>query len=150
MKFHGLKMDLLREHPRKYLRKVDCPLREIKRVRRPVDEKDIGVAITLGQTSEYDTEARLLERSAKWPDRNRIERTILNENERLEGEKTVAGSHALVTTNSGSDRSASFGVLCSIPGQDTSACGKVQVIARNRQGTKLQPPAGRYQWAEQR
>ena len=56
------------EHPRKYLLRIDRLVRELKRVGRPVDPKDVDVVIISGLSSQYDAEVRMLESSANWPD----------------------------------------------------------------------------------
>ena len=69
-----------REHPWKFLLRVDQMVKELERVHRPVDPKDIGIVIPSGLRPQYDAEARKLEESSSdWPTR---------EWERMSREKT--------------------------------------------------------------
>ena len=43
----------LREHPRKFLLRVDQMVKELERVDRPVDPKDIDIVILRGLTPQY-------------------------------------------------------------------------------------------------
>ena len=92
--FYTMKMEL-GEHPRKFLLRVDQMVKELERVDRPVDSKDIDIVILSGLTPQYDAEVRMLESSADWPTRDWIERAVINQFERLESEKSAAGSKAM-------------------------------------------------------
>ena len=59
----------LGDHPRKFLLRVDHMVKELERVDRPVDAKDVDIVILSGLTSQYDTEVRMLESSSDWPTR---------------------------------------------------------------------------------
>ena len=67
--FYTMKMEL-GEHPRKFLLRVDQMVKELERVDRPVDSKDIDIVILSGLTPQYDAEVRMLESSADWPTRD--------------------------------------------------------------------------------
>ena len=54
----------LGEHPRKSLLQIDQMVKEIERVDRPVDAKDLDIVILSGLTSQCDTEVRMLESSS--------------------------------------------------------------------------------------
>ena len=86
----------LGEHPRKFLIRVDQMAKELERVDRPVDPKDIDIAILSGFTPQYDAEVRMLESSSYWPTREWIERAVINHYERLESEKSATGSRAVL------------------------------------------------------
>ena len=66
--FYMMKMKL-GEHPQKFPFRVDQMVRELGRVDRPVDPKDIAIVILSGLTPQYDAEARMLESSSDWPTR---------------------------------------------------------------------------------
>ena len=52
------------EHPRKFLLRVDQMMKDLERVGRPVDPKDIDIVILSGLTPQYDAEDRMLESSS--------------------------------------------------------------------------------------
>ena len=56
------------EHPRKFLLPVDQMMKDLERVGRPVDPKDIDIVILSGLT-QNDGEVRMLESSSDWPTR---------------------------------------------------------------------------------
>ena len=68
-----MKMEL-GKHPQTFLLLVDEMVKELQRVDRPVDPKDIDIVILSGLTPQYDTEVRMLESSSE-----RIERAIINQ-----------------------------------------------------------------------
>ena len=94
--FYMMKMEL-GEHPRKFLLRVDRMVKELERVDRPVDPKNIDNVILSGLTSQHDTGVRMLESSSDWPTREWIERAVINQYERLESEKPAAGSRAMLS-----------------------------------------------------
>ena len=53
-------------------------MKELERVDRPVDPKDIDIVILSGLTLQYDAEVRMLESSSDWPTREWIERAAIN------------------------------------------------------------------------
>ena len=63
IKFYMTKMEL-GEHPRKFLLRVDQMVKELERVDRPVDLKNIDIVILSGLTPQYDAEVRILETSS--------------------------------------------------------------------------------------
>ena len=74
---------------------VDQMVKELERVDRPVDSKDVDIVILSGLTPQYDAEVRMLESSSDWPARGWIERAVISQFERLESEKSAAGSMAM-------------------------------------------------------
>ncbi|CAN0417175.1 unnamed protein product, partial [Ascophyllum nodosum] len=93
--FYITKMEL-GEHPRKFLLRMDQMAKELERVDRHVDPKDIGIVILSGLTPQYDAEVRMIENSSDWPTREWIEHAAINQYERLESEKSAAGSRAML------------------------------------------------------
>ena len=94
--FYMMKMEV-GEHPRKVLLRGDQIVKELERVDRPGDPKDIDIVILSGLTPQYDAEVRILESSSDWPTREWIERAVINQYERLESEKSAAGSRAMLS-----------------------------------------------------
>ena len=88
----------LGEHPRKFLLRVDQVVKEPERVDRPVDPKDIDIVILSGLTPQHDPDVHMLESSSDWPTREWIERAVINQYERLQSEKSAAGSRAMMST----------------------------------------------------
>ena len=68
----------LAEHPRKFLLRVDPMVKEVERVDRLVDPKDINVVILSGLTPQYDAEVGMLESSSDWPTQEWIDREVIN------------------------------------------------------------------------
>ena len=64
--FYMIKMEL-GENPRKFLLRVNRMVKDLERVDRPVDPKDIDIVILSGLTSQYDAEVCMLESSSDWP-----------------------------------------------------------------------------------
>ena len=95
--FYMMKMEL-GEHPRKFLLRVDQKVKELERVDRLVDPKDTDIVILSGLTPQYDAEVRMLESSSDWPTRERIDRAVINQYERLESKKLAARSRAMLST----------------------------------------------------
>ena len=91
-----MKMEL-GEHSRKFLLCVDQIMKELERVDRPVDPKDIDIVILSGLTPQYDAEVRMLESSSDWSTREWIERAVINHYEWLDSEKSAAGSRAMLS-----------------------------------------------------
>ena len=81
--FYMMKMER-GEHPQKFLLRVDQMVKELERVDRPVDPKDIDIVILSGLTPQYDAEVRMLESSSDWPTREWIERAVISQSERQE------------------------------------------------------------------
>ena len=61
-----MKMEL-GQHPQKFLLRVDQMVKDLERVDRPVDPKDIDVVILSGLALQYDAEVHILESSSDWP-----------------------------------------------------------------------------------
>ena len=93
-----VKMEL-GEHPRKFLLRVDQMAKELERVDRPVDPKNIDIVILSGLTPQYDAEVRILKSSSDWPTREWIERAVINQYEWLECEKYAARSRAVLSAH---------------------------------------------------
>ena len=81
--FYVIKMEL-EEHPQKFLLRVDQMVKELERLDRPVDPKNIDIVILSGLTPQYDAEVRMLESSSDWSMRKWIERAVINQCERLD------------------------------------------------------------------
>ena len=73
-------------------------VKELERVDRPVDPKDIDITILCGLTPQYDAEVGMLESSSGWPTREWIECAVINQYERLVSEKSAAESRAMLST----------------------------------------------------
>ena len=59
------------------------------------DPKDIDIVVLTGLTPQYDAKVCMLESSSDWSTREGIERAVMNQYERLESEKSAAGSRAM-------------------------------------------------------
>ena len=94
--FYMMKMEL-GEHPRKFLLRVDQIVKELERVDRPVDPKDIDIVILNGLMPQYDAEVRMLESPSDWLTREWIERAVINQYKLLEIEKSAAGTRAMLS-----------------------------------------------------
>ena len=70
-----VKMEL-GEHPREFLLRADQMVKELERIHRPIDPKDIDIVILSGLTPQYDAELCMLESSSDWPTREWIERAV--------------------------------------------------------------------------
>ena len=135
-----MKMEL-GEYPRKFLLRVDQMGKELKRVDRPVDPKDIDIVILSGRTSQYDAGVRMLERSSDWPTRRWIERAVIKQHERLECEKSAAGSRAMLSTRGHrrNDKPPIRCPLCFRTGHSVLQCREFQTTrreGRNRTDTR--------------
>ena len=128
-----MKMEL-GEHPRKFLLHVDQMVKELERADRPVDPKAIEIVIVNGLTPQYDAEARMLESSSDWSTREWIERAVINQYERLESEKSVAGSRAMLSAR-GHRRNDKHPIrcpLCSRTGHSALQCREFQITRREK------------------
>ena len=94
--FYMTKMEL-EKHPRKFLLRVDQMVKELERVDRPVDPKNIDMVILGRLTPQCDAEVGMLENSSDCPTREWIERAVINQYEQLESEKSAAGSRAMLS-----------------------------------------------------
>ena len=128
-----MKMEL-GEHPRKFLLHVDQMVKELERADQPVDPKVIEIVIVSGLTPQYDAEARMLESSSDWSTREWIERAVINQYERLESEKSVAGSRAMLSAR-GHRRNDKHPIrcpLCSRTGHSALQCREFQITRREK------------------
>ncbi|CAN0202378.1 unnamed protein product [Ascophyllum nodosum] len=124
----------LGEHPRKFLLRVDQMVKELERVDRPVDPKDIDIVILNGLTPQYDAEICMLESSSDWPTREWIKRAVINQYERLESEKSVAGSRAMLSSRGQrhKDTPPTRCPLCSRTGHSALKCREFQITRHEK------------------
>ena len=94
----------IREHPRKFIMRVDSAPKELRVLGKTVDEDDIVVVILNGVSSDYDAEVRLLECGDDVnPSKNKILQSLPNQNYRLQKKKsTVVGGKPLHVSARGS------------------------------------------------
>ena len=137
--FHMTKMEL-GEHPQKFLFGVDQMVKELERVDRPVDSKGIDIVILSGLTPQYDTEVYMLESSSEWPTREWIERAVINQYERLESEKSAAGSRAMLSARGHrrDDTPPTRYPLCSRAGHSALECRQFQITRREKKPNRYQ------------
>ena len=122
------------EHPRKFLLRVDQMMKDLERVDRPVDPKDIDIVILSGLMPEYDAEVRMLESSSDWLTLEWIDRAAINQYERLECKKTAAGSRAMLSAR-GHRRNETPPTrcpLCSRTGHFLLECREFQITRREK------------------
>ncbi|CAN0447027.1 unnamed protein product, partial [Ascophyllum nodosum] len=82
--FNSMKIKI-REHPRKFIMRVDSAPKELRVLGKTVDEDDIVVVILNGVSSDYDAEVRLLECGDDVnPSKNKILQSLPNQNYRLQ------------------------------------------------------------------
>ena len=131
--FYTTKMEL-GEHPRKFLLRIDQMVKELERVDRPVDSKDVDIVILSGLTSQYDAEVRMLESSSDWPTRDWIERAVINQFERLESEKSAAGSMAMFAGrgNGHGSNPPSRCQICSRTGHTAQGCKEFRDLKKGQ------------------
>ena len=131
--FYMTKMEL-EEYPRKFLLCVDQMVKELERVDRPVDPKDIDIVILSGLTPQYDAEVRMLESSSDWPTRKWVERAVISQYERLESEKSAAGSRAMLPARGHrrNDTPLTRCPLCSRTGHSALKCREIQITRREK------------------
>ena len=124
----------LGEHPRKFLLRVDQMVKKLERVDRPVDPMDIDIVILSGLTPQYDAKVRMLESSSDWPMREWIERAVINQYERLESEKSSAGSRAMLSArdHSHNDTPPTRCPLRSRTGHSALKCREFQITRREK------------------
>ena len=129
--FYMMKMKL-GEHPRKFLLRVDQMAKELERVVWPVDPKDINIVILGELTPQYDAEVRMLKSSSDWPTREWIERAVINQYERLECEKSAAGSREMLSASCHrrNDNPPIRCPLCSRTGHSALQCLEFQITRR--------------------
>ena len=130
----------LGEHPRKFLLRIDQMVKELERVDRPVDPKDIDIIILSGLTPQYDAKVRMLESSSDWPTREWIERAVINQYERLESEKSAAGSRAMLSASAHrhNDTPPTRCPLCSRTGHSALKCREFQITRREKKPNGFQ------------
>ena len=103
-------------------------MKDLERVGRPVDPKDIDIVILSGLT-QNDAEVRMLASSSDWPPREWIECATINQYERLECEKSAAGSRAMLPARSHrrNDTPPTRCPLCSRTGHFALKCREFQI-----------------------
>ena len=124
----------LEEYSRKFLLRVDQMVKELERVDRPVDPKDIDIVILSGLTPQYDAKVRMLESLSGWPTRKWIECAVINQYERLECEKSAAGNRAMLSAR-GHRRNAKPLIQCTLGsriGHSALQCHKFQITRREK------------------
>ena len=84
------------QEPTRFLMRADEATSEQRRVRKNDDEDEKRIANLNGLTQEYTIERRMLEGETQEPSREHIERVINNQYQRLQREKSDAGTKALV------------------------------------------------------
>ena len=109
-------------------------MKDLERVDRPVDPKDIDIVILSGLTPQYDAEVRMLESSSDWPTREWIDRAAINQNEWLECEKTAAGSRAMLSARGHrrNDTPPTRCPLCSRTGHSALKYREFQITDREK------------------
>ena len=129
--FYMMKMEL-GENPRKFLLRVDQMVKELGQVDRPVDPNDVDIVILSGLTPQYDADVGMLENSSDWSTREWIERAVINQCERLECEKSAAGSRTMLSAR-GHRRNDKISIrcpLCSRTGHPALQCREFQITRR--------------------
>ena len=121
-------------HPRKILLRVDQTVKELERVDRPVDPKDIDIVILGGLRPQYDTEVSMLKSSSDRPTREWIERAVINQYERLECKKSAAGSRAMLSARGHrpNDNPPLRCPFCSRTGHSAFQCREFQITRREK------------------
>ena len=124
----------LGDHSRKFLLCVDQMVKEVERVGRPMDQKDIGIVILSVLTPQYDAEVRLLESSSDWSTREWIKRVVINQYERLQSEIYVAVSRAVLSARGHrrNDTPPTQCPLCSRTGNSVLQCREFQITRREK------------------
>ena len=131
--FYMMKMER-GEHPQKFLLRVDQMVKELERVDLLVDPKDIDIVILSGLTPQYDAEVLMLESSSDWPTRKWIERSVINQSERPEYEKSATGNRALLSARGHrrNDKPPNRCLLCSRTEHSALQCSEFQIICREK------------------
>ena len=100
-----------------------------------MDPKDIDIVILSALTPQYDAEVRmLLESSSDWPTRKWTERTVIDQYERLESEKSATGSRAMLSARGHrrNDKPPTRCPLCSRTGHSALKCRDFQITRREK------------------
>ena len=115
-------------------------MKELERVDRPVDPKDIDIVILSGLTPQYDAEVCMLERSSDWPTWEWIERAVMNQYERLEYKKSAAGNRAMLSARGHrhNDKLPIRCPLCSREGHSALQCREFQITRREKKPNRYQ------------
>ena len=148
--FYMMKTEL-REHPRKFLLRVDQMVEELERVNRPVDPNDIYIVILSGLTTQYDAEVCMLESSSDSPAREWIEVAVINQYEWLESEKPSSGSRAMLSAR-GDRRNDTTPIRCPLysrTGHFALKCREFQITRRGKKPNGYQSD-WRQRWRPQK
>ena len=137
--FHMMKMEL-GGHPRKSLLRVDQIVKELERVNRLVDPKNIDAVIPSGLTPQYDAEIRMLESSSDWSTREWIKRSAINQYQWLEFEQSAAGSRAMLSAcgHPRNDKPPIRCPLCSRTVHSVLQCREFQITRREKKTNEYQ------------
>ena len=116
------------------LLRVDQMEKELERMNRPVDPKDIDIVFLSGLTPQHGAEVRMLESSSDWPTREWIARAVINQYERLESEKSAAGSRATLSVRDHlrNDKPTIRCPLSSHTGHSALQCREFQITRREK------------------
>ena len=71
-------------------------VKDTKRVERPVEPKEVEIVILSDIFPQYDAKFRMLESSSDWPIREWIGRTVVNQYERHQSERSTAGDKVML------------------------------------------------------
>ena len=105
-----------------------------------MDPKDIDIVILSGLTPQYDAEVRMRESSSDWPTRELIERAVINQYERLESEKSAAGSRPVLSARGHrrNDIPPTRCPFCSRTGHSALKCREFQITHREKKPKECQ------------
>ena len=133
--FYSMKMEL-GEHPRQFFLRVDRLVKEMERVGRPTLEKDIDLVLRTGLSSQYDAEVRMLESSAKCPNRAWIECAVYNQYDQLTRETLEVGLKLLASV-SRVVCPPEICQFCSQAGPTAANCRKLEYAHRKLKGNGI-------------
>ena len=130
----------LGEHLREFLLRVDQVAKELERVDRPVDPKDIDIVILSGLAPQYDAEVRMPESLLEWPTREWIEGGVINQYVWLKSETFAAGSRAMLFARGhrSNDKPPIRCSLCSRTGHSAVQCRELQNNSREKKSNGYQ------------
>ena len=93
---------------------------------------------------QYDADFRMLESSSDWPTLEWIKRAVINQYERLECEKSAAGSRVMLSTRGHrrNDNPPIRCLLCSRTGHSALHCREFQITRREKERNGCQRDGG--------
>ena len=114
-------------------------MKELERVDRAVDPKDIDIVNLSGLTPQYEAE-RMLESSSERPTREWIERAVINQYERLKNNNSAAGSRAMSSARGHprNDIPPIRCLLCSRTRHSALQCREFQITRREKKPNEYQ------------